>query len=60
MGEAKKSQLGFCGFGGVAMVLGESFVVDARVKYSTCSMKPADFDINIGGITLGLGLGMRF
>ena len=60
MGEAKKSQLGFCGFGGVAMVLGESIVLDARVKYSTCSMTPADFDINIGGLTLGIGLGMRF
>ena len=60
MGEAKKSQLGFCGFGGVAMVIGKSIVLDGRVKYSNCSMTPADFDINIGGITVGLGLGIRF
>jgi opacity protein-like surface antigen len=60
IGEAKKSQIGFCVLGGAAFFLGDSFVVDAKVKYSTCSMKPADFDINVGGITLGLGLGIRF
>ncbi len=60
IGEAKKSQIGFCVLGGVSYFIGDSFVVDAKVKYSTCSMKPADFDINVGGITLGLGLGLRF
>ncbi|MCX6566136.1 MAG: SH3 domain-containing protein [Candidatus Aminicenantes bacterium] len=60
IGEAKQSKLGFCGVGGVAVVVGGSIVLDARVKYSTCSMKPADFDINIGGLTLGAGLGIRF
>jgi hypothetical protein len=30
------------------------------VKFSTCAMKPADFDINVGGITLGIGAGFRF
>ena len=70
LGEAKQSQIGFCGFGGVAMVIGKSIVVDARVKYSTCSLKSdgfdnsvdgiTTFDINIGGITVGIGLGMRF
>jgi len=60
IGEAKQSKLGFCGVGGVAVILGGSFVLDARLKYSTCSMKPADFDINIGGLTLGAGLGIRF
>jgi opacity protein-like surface antigen len=60
IGEAKKSQIGFCVLGGVSYFIGDSFVVDAKVKYSTCSMKPADIDINVGGITLGLGLGLRF
>ena len=60
MGEAKQSKLGFCGLGGVAVGLGSSFILDARLKYSTCSMKPADFDINVGGLTLGIGLGMKF
>ncbi|MHB8055470.1 MAG: SH3 domain-containing protein [Candidatus Aminicenantales bacterium] len=60
MGEAKKSSIGFCVIGGASFFLGDSFVVDARIKWSTCSMKPADFDINVGGITLGLGLGIRF
>ncbi len=60
IGESKQSKVGFCAFGGVSYFLGGSFVVDAKVKYSTCSMKPADFKINLGGITLGLGLGLRF
>ena len=40
--------------------LGDGFVVNAKVKYSTCRMKPADIDINVGGITLDFGLGLRF
>jgi opacity protein-like surface antigen len=60
LGEAKKSSVGFCVLGGVSYFLGESIVLDARIKWSTCSMTPADFDINVGGITLGAGLGIRF
>ena len=60
IGEAKQSKVGFCGLAGVSMIIGRSFVLDARVKLSTCAMKPADFDINVGGITLGIGAGFRF
>jgi len=56
----KKSQVGFCVLGGVSYALGKRIVVDGRLKYSLCKMKPADFDIEIGGLTIGLGFGIRF
>lgn len=60
IGEAKQSKVGFCGLAGVSWIVGGSFVLDARVKFNTCAMKPADFNINVGGITLGIGAGFRF
>jgi opacity protein-like surface antigen len=60
IGEAKQNKVGFCGLAGVSMIVSGSFVLDARVKFSTCAMKPADFSINVGGITLGIGAGFRF
>jgi opacity protein-like surface antigen len=60
IGEAKQSKIGFCGFAGVSMIVSGSFILDARVKFSTCAMKPADFSINVGGITLGIGAGFHF
>jgi opacity protein-like surface antigen len=60
IGTAKQSKIGFCGAAGVSVFIGRSFVLDARAKFSTCAMKPADFNINVGGITLGLGAGFRF
>jgi len=59
-GEAKQSKIGFCALAGVTMAFGKSLAVDGRVKYSTCSMQPADFKINVGGLTIGLGAGLRF
>ncbi len=56
----KKSQAGFCLLGGVSYVIGKRFVLDGRLKYSLCKMKPADFDIEIGGLTAGLGFGVKF
>ncbi len=60
IGTAKQSKIGFCGAAGVSMFIGRSFVLDVRAKFSACAMKPADFNINVGGITLGLGAGFRF
>ena len=56
----KKNQVGFCVLGGVSYVIGKRLVVDGRIKYSLCKMKPADFDIEIGGLTAGLGFGIKF
>lgn len=60
IGEAKQNKVGFCGAVGASVILAKFLVVDARAKYSTCKMKPADYDIDVGGLTLGLGLGVRF
>jgi len=60
IGEAKQSKIGFCGAAGVSVIVAKLLVLDCRLKYSTCSMKPADFDINVGGLTMGIGLGVRF
>ena len=59
IGEAKKGKAGFCGVAGAILTLGKRLVLDCRLKYSSCSMQPADFKINIGGLTAGAGLGLR-
>jgi hypothetical protein len=59
-GEAKKSGFGFCALAGVTMSFGKNLVLDGRIKYSMCTMTPADFKIDVGGLTIGLGAGMRF
>jgi|GEM_PF-724519 len=60
IGQIKQNKIGFCLVGGASYVLGKSFVVDARLKYAFCSMKPADFDIQVGGLTIGIGIGFRW
>jgi len=60
IGEAKKSNISFCVVGGASMRVLKSLALDCRIKYSTCSMQPADFKVNIGGLTFGLGLGLGF
>ena len=60
IGEAKKSNIGFCVVGGASMRVFKSLALDARIKYSTCSMQPADYKVNIGGLTFGFGLGLGF
>ena len=59
-GEAKKSNIGFCVLGGASMRVLKGLVLDGRIKYSTSSMQPADFKVNVGGLTFGLGLGLGF
>jgi hypothetical protein len=59
-GEAKKSGFGFCALAGVTMAFGKNLVLDGRVKYSMCSMTPADFKIDVGGLTFGIGAGMKY
>jgi opacity protein-like surface antigen len=59
IGEVSKGGIGFVVMGGASMSVTPWLVLDGRIKYSSCSMKPADFDINIGGLTIGLGIGLR-
>ncbi len=60
LGDAKQNKVGFCALGGVSLTVGSRFVVDARAKFSSVSMKPADVDIKVGGITAGVGFGLLF
>ncbi len=60
LGEAKQNKVGFCGVLGVGFQLLHPLLIDLKVKYNSCKMKPADNDINIGGITLSAGVGIRF
>jgi opacity protein-like surface antigen len=59
IGEASKNGIGFCVLGGASISVAPWLVLDGRIKYSSSKMKPADFDINIGGLTIGLGVGIR-
>ncbi|MFA9409510.1 MAG: hypothetical protein ACERKJ_11860, partial [Candidatus Dadabacteria bacterium] len=36
------------------------FLIDLYVNSSYCRLKPADIEINIGGIEAGIGIGYRF
>jgi opacity protein-like surface antigen len=60
IGEAKQGKAGFCGLAGAIVMLGQRLILDCRLKYTLCSMQPADFKIDIGGLTAGIGLGIRF
>lgn len=48
------------GAAGVSALMGRRFVLDCRLKYSACKMKPADFGIDVGGLSVSLGAGVRF
>lgn len=60
IGDVSKGGFGFCGMAGVGLQLLKPLLIDLKLKYSSCKMKPADFDINIGGLTIGFGLGIKF
>lgn len=60
LGKASRNKTGFCGVAGVTATVVKSLILDFRAKYSRCKMKPADFSLEIGGLTLEAGAGLRF
>lgn len=40
--------------------VGKPLLLDISLEYITCKMKPADYQLDIGGISLGIGLGWEF
>ena len=60
IGDVEKQSLGFIGRGGLHFYLGKGFLIDLLFEYSTCKITPADFTVNIGGISGGLSLGLVF
>ena len=58
--EVTDGALGYIGKIGSYVRISERLLIDAYLDYSYCKIKPADFDINIGGIEAGVGLGFKF
>lgn len=60
LGDVSKSGLGFIGKIESYVKVSGGLLIDLFVNYSYCKLKPADFDINIGGIEAGVGVGYAF
>jgi hypothetical protein len=60
IGDVSEGGLGFVGKIGSYITIIEKLVLDFYVDYSYCKMKPADLEINVGGIVAGIGVGYRF
>ncbi len=60
IGEARQGKIGYCAVCGVAVTAWKALVVDVRIKYSVAKMQPADFPIDVGGLTASIGFGARF
>ena len=60
IGDVSDEGLGFVGkFGSYVAIFG-GMLIDFYVEYTYCKMKPADLEINVGGIVAGIGVGYRF
>ena len=60
IGTARKSGLGFVGLAGLEVRVVKGILLGLRGAYSSCSLTPADFTINVGGLELGGGLIFEF
>jgi opacity protein-like surface antigen len=68
LGTATGSKVGFVGVGGLAIALTRSLACDLKVKYSSVTITPENsgaqnvsvYDFDAGGLTAGIGIGIRF
>ncbi|MBM3296176.1 MAG: hypothetical protein FJY83_01085 [Candidatus Aminicenantes bacterium] len=60
IGVASRTGLGGVGKVGVFLRVARGFFLQAGLGYSYCPMKPADFEIDVGGLEAGAGLAVRF
>jgi len=56
IGDVSAGGVGFIGKGGLLFQVADFFGIDVHLAYSSCSMQPADFKFNVGGLELGAGL----
>jgi len=56
----EKGAVGFMARAGLLVMLGPTFFMDLQGNWSTCSVQPGDVKANLGGLSLGLGLGFEF
>ena len=59
IGDVQKGGVGAIAKLGVQFEPVKMFVIDLFAEYTYCRMTPADFDIDIGGIKAGIGLGLK-
>ncbi len=60
LGDVSEGGLGCTGKIGSYVRITGGFLIDLYLNYSYCKVKPADFEIDIGGIEAGMGIGYRF
>jgi len=60
LGDVSDSGLGLLVNAGAFVRLHRRVFLDLRVGYSYCKLKPAELEINVGGVELGGGLALRF
>jgi len=60
IGDVSKRGSGYVGKIGSCVNVTGGFLIDLYINYSYCELKLADFEINIGGIEAGIGIGYRF
>jgi len=60
IGEVSKNGIGFVINSGLLVFILEGLFLDGYVNYSYCKFKPANVDVNIGGLEAGLGIGYKF
>lgn len=60
LGEVSTGGLGFVVKTGGIFKISGGLLADLFFGYSYCRMKPADFEINIGGLEAGIGIGYEF
>jgi len=60
IGSVSKSGVGLAAKVGLSLTLIQHLVLDGYYEFSTVTMTPADFKINVGGHEVGLVVGVRF
>lgn len=60
IGEVSKSGLGYTGRAGSYVKVIRGLLIDFFADYSYCKIKPADYEVNIGGLGLGIGIVYEF
>ncbi len=60
IGTIEKGDVGLVGRAGFLVMLGPTFFMDVQAGWSTCSVQPAEVKANLGGLSVGLGLGFEF
>jgi outer membrane protein W len=60
IGTAITTKLGYFAHTGVMILVVKGLYLDGFLNYSSCKVKPATIEVNIGGFSMGVGVGYRF